>query len=70
VARRERIGERLDHHFGDVFDWIEVVPGVILAGLVVAGVLPAWTVLVVLLITVRPLWRLIVRIFAAWASGP
>ena len=70
VARRERITERLDRHFGDPFGWVEVVPGLVLAALIVAGLLPGWTVLIVLLFAVRPLWRLVVRIFAAWGGGP
>jgi len=70
VARRERISERLDHHFGDPLGWFEVVPVLLVAGLIVAGVIPAWTILFALVLAARPLWRLAVRIFAAWAEGP
>jgi hypothetical protein len=70
VARRERIAERLDRHFGDPLGWIEVVPGLVLGAPIVVGLLPDWMMLIVLLLAVRPLWRLVDRIFDAWAGGP
>jgi hypothetical protein len=70
IARRERVGERMDRYLGDPLDWLELVPVLVLGGLVVASVIPAWTLLIALVFAVRPLWRLLIRIVAGWGDGP
>jgi hypothetical protein len=61
VSRRERHRERLRRSVGDVFDWAEVLPGPVIVGLVLASVLPVWTIGIAVLLSLRPIVRLLVR---------